>query len=67
MVVLKAMQLSRPAKTLAPLAPYVIVSAGLYLFRNAWAALIGYHAAMALILLFSRSKADFSRLNVGRR
>ena len=45
MVVLKAVQFSRLTKTLAPLAPYVTVSVGLYLFRNAWAALIGYHVA----------------------
>jgi hypothetical protein len=67
MVVLKAVQLPRLAKTITPLAPYVTVSAGLFLFRSAWAALIGYHVVMALILTFSRTKSRSRRLTAGRR
>ncbi len=38
------------------------VGVGLYVFHNAWVALIGYHLAMGLILLFSRDTSDFKGL-----
>ncbi len=64
---MKAVQPSRLTRVIAPFAPYVIVSLGLFLFRNAWAALIGYHLAMVLIMLLSSGKPDFKQLVVGKR
>ena len=43
------------------------VGAGVFLFRNAWVALIGYHLAMVLIMLLSGSKPDLKQLAVGRQ
>jgi membrane protease YdiL (CAAX protease family) len=40
---------------IAPLVPYITVGIGLLVFHNAWAAMLGYHAAMALILFFLKS------------
>jgi hypothetical protein len=43
-----------PSKWLAPFLPYLAVWAGLFLFKNAWAALIGFHVAILLTLLLLR-------------
>ncbi len=43
------------------------VGVGLFLFRNAFVALIGYHLAMVLIMLLSGSKPDLRQLAVGRQ
>jgi membrane protease YdiL (CAAX protease family) len=42
-------------KFIAPLVPYITVGIGLLVCHNAWLAMLSYHAAMALILLFSKS------------
>lgn len=39
-------------KWLAPILPYLAVWAGLFFFKSAWAALVGFHAAILLVLLF---------------
>lgn len=41
-------------KWLAPLLPYLAVWAGIYLFKNAWIAMIGFHAAILLTLAIAR-------------
>lgn len=42
-------------KWLAPILPYLAVWAGLFFFKSAWAALLGFHLAIVLTLLFLRS------------
>jgi hypothetical protein len=37
-------------KWLTPILPYIAVSAGLYLFKSAWFALIGFHVAILIVL-----------------
>lgn len=39
-------------KSLAPILPYLAVWAGLFVFENAWATLLGFHAAILLALFF---------------
>lgn len=46
----------------APILPYLAVWAGLFLFRNAWLTLIGFHIAIALVLLVVRSNIPISIL-----
>jgi hypothetical protein len=41
-------------KWLAPVLPYLAVWAGLFLFKSAWAALIGFHLAILLMLAILR-------------
>jgi membrane protease YdiL (CAAX protease family) len=41
-------------KWLAPLLPYLAVWAGIYLFNNAWFALIGFHVAILLTLAIAQ-------------
>ena len=41
-------------KWLAPILPYLAVCAGLYLFKNAWFALIGFHVAILFALVVMR-------------
>lgn len=41
-------------KWLTAILPYLAVWAGLFLFKNAWLTLIGFHAAIALALVFLR-------------
>jgi hypothetical protein len=36
--------------------PYLAIGSGLFLFRNAWAALLGFHLAILLSLLLARSQ-----------
>ncbi len=42
------------SKWLAPVLPYLAVWGGLFLFKTAWAALIGFHIAILLTLLLPR-------------
>ena len=42
-------------KRLVPILPYLAVWAGLFLFKNAWLTLIGFHVAVLLALVFARS------------
>jgi len=42
--------MGRTARTLAPCAPYLAVGIGLHVARSAWAAMLGYHACMCLVL-----------------
>jgi hypothetical protein len=39
-------------KWLAPILPYLAVWAGLFLFKSAWATLVGFHIAIMLVLAF---------------
>ncbi|MDO9299933.1 MAG: CPBP family glutamic-type intramembrane protease [Anaerolineales bacterium] len=41
-------------KWLAPILPYLAVWAGLFLFKSAWLTLIGFHAAILLVLTVVR-------------
>lgn len=41
-------------KWLAPILPYLAVWAGLFLFKNAWLTLLGFHAAILLVLIIAR-------------
>jgi hypothetical protein len=41
-------------KWLAPVLPYFAVWAGLFFFQNAWAAMLGFHAAILLVLAAAR-------------
>jgi hypothetical protein len=41
-------------KWLIPIIPYLAVWAGLYLLKNAWAALIGFHAVILIMLAIMR-------------
>jgi membrane protease YdiL (CAAX protease family) len=41
-------------KWLAPVLPYLAVWAGLFLFKSAWFALIGFHLAILIVLLVAR-------------
>jgi membrane protease YdiL (CAAX protease family) len=52
----------KPAKWFAPAFPYLAVWAGLYYFKNAWIALIGFHLAIILVLLTARSKVPIDIL-----
>lgn len=41
-------------KWLAPILPYLAVWAGLFLFKNAWSALIGFHVSILIVLVIAR-------------
>ena len=43
-----------PARLVAPLIPYVAVGIGLLLLKNAWVAMIGYHAGMCAMITLER-------------
>ena len=49
-------------KWLTPLLPYLAVWAGLFLFKNAWLALIGFHVTILLVLVFLRPNIPFEIL-----
>lgn len=49
-------------KWLAPILPYLAVWVGLYLFKNAWFALIGFHAAILLVLAVVRQNIPINTL-----
>lgn len=42
------------SKWLAPVLPYLAVWAGLFIFKNAWVTLLGFHFAIVLALIFLR-------------
>jgi membrane protease YdiL (CAAX protease family) len=48
-------------KIIAPLVPYITIAIGLLIVHNAWAAMLSYHAAMALILLLSKSRINIKQ------
>ncbi|MBI5351813.1 MAG: CPBP family intramembrane metalloprotease [Chloroflexi bacterium] len=41
-------------KWIAPILPYLAVWAGLFLFKSAWLSLLGFHAAILLVLAIAR-------------
>ena len=45
-----------PFKWLTPILPYLAVGIGLFWFKNAWAALLGFHLAILLSVLLGRSR-----------
>lgn len=49
-------------KTWDPLVPYITIGIGLFVFSNVWAAVLGYHLSMAVILYLARRKASFSQI-----
>jgi hypothetical protein len=49
-------------KWFTPILPYFAVWAGLFLFKNAWIALIGFHVAILLALAAVRPRLPFSIL-----
>jgi hypothetical protein len=49
-------------KWFAPILPYLVVWAGLFFFRNAWLTLIGFHAAILLVLAAIRPSLPISVL-----
>jgi len=42
------------SKWFAPVLPYLAVWAGLYIFKNVWITLLGFHASMLIVLLIAR-------------
>jgi hypothetical protein len=49
-------------KWITPILPYLAVWAGLYLFKDAWFALIGFHVAILLVLLIVRPNVPINIL-----
>jgi hypothetical protein len=49
-------------KLLYPVVPYVAVGLGLFVFHNAWVAILTYHALIAVIALFSKRVVPFKQL-----
>ena len=49
-------------KWLTPIWPYLAVSLGLFWFHNAWAALLGFHIAIVISLLFAGSQIPVKTL-----
>jgi membrane protease YdiL (CAAX protease family) len=49
-------------KWLAPILPYLAVWAGLFLFKSAWFALIGFHVAILFVLVIARPNIPISVL-----
>jgi hypothetical protein len=49
-------------KWLTPILLYLAVGIGIFWFRNAWAALLGFHSAILLSLLLTRSQLPFEIL-----
>jgi hypothetical protein len=49
-------------KVLRPLLPYLTVGAGLYIFHNAWVAILAYHAGIAVIAFISQPAVPFRQL-----
>lgn len=48
------------SKWLVPILPYMAVWAGLFMFKNAWAALLGFHATILLVIVLQRPQHSFS-------
>jgi len=49
-------------KWLAPIFPYLAIWAGLFLFKNAWSTLVGFHIAILAALAFIRPKTPITLL-----
>lgn len=49
-------------KWLTPVLPYLAIGIGIFWFRNAWAALLGFHSAILLSLVFARSQFPLKTL-----
>lgn len=49
-------------KWLAPILPYLAVWAGLFLFKNAWFALIGFHISILFVLVIARPNIQINIL-----
>lgn len=58
---------TRSLQRFAPLVPYLAVLIGLYALQSAWAALLGYHAGMALVLTLEGAWPAARRLREGWR
>jgi membrane protease YdiL (CAAX protease family) len=50
------------SKWLAPTLPYLAVWAGLFVFKNAWATLLGFHLAILITLTFLRPALPLNTL-----
>jgi len=50
------------SKWLAPILPYFAVWAGLFVFKNAWVTLLGFHLAILLVLIFLHPTLPFKTL-----
>jgi len=53
-------------KILAPLVPYITISIGLLVFHNAWLAMLGYHAGMVAVIIWSKTGLDLKRVFKGK-
>jgi uncharacterized protein len=49
-------------KTWAALVPYVTIGTGVFVFSNVWAAVLGYHLVMAIVLFFAGRQISFSQI-----
>ena len=49
-------------KWLAPIFPYLAIWAGLFLFKNAWSTLVGFHITILAALAFIRPKTSITLL-----
>ena len=49
-------------KLLTPILPYLAIWAGLFIFKNAWVALVGFHIAILLALVVIRPNTPVSNL-----
>jgi membrane protease YdiL (CAAX protease family) len=63
---LKVNTSGRALRFLAPLIPYPVVGVGFLVLHNVWIAVVGYHAAMFVIVLASRTKIPFKQLFLSR-
>ena len=53
-------RITNPVYVAGLLMPYLTVGAGLYIFHNAWIAILGYHAGILLILKLAHFKSSAS-------
>lgn len=51
-----------PRKWLTPILPYLAVGIGIFWFKNAWAALLGFHSAIIFSLLLAKSQIPIKTL-----
>jgi hypothetical protein len=49
-------------KTWAALVPYITIGLGVFVFSNVWAAVLGYHLVMGVILFFAGRQFSFSQI-----
>jgi membrane protease YdiL (CAAX protease family) len=52
----------KPSKWMAVIPPYLAIWAGLFLFRNAWSAVFGFHLSILLALALARPRIPVSVL-----